>query len=138
MSSLRARKLATAPAITATQARALLSKPRRKYGNKHVIVGSQRFDSMREARRWLVLEGRLRRGEISGLERQVTYVLAPSVKIAGEKRARPALRFKADFRYVETASGQTIVDDTKGYSDTAFRIRQHLMKSVHNVDVRLS
>lgn len=114
----------------------LAKKRKRKYGNKHVIVGSQHFDSMREAKRWLVLQGREQRGEISSLERQVTFVLAPSVKIAGEKRARPALRFKADFRYVE--KGQTIVDDAKGMSDTAFRIRQHLMKSVHGIDVRLS
>jgi hypothetical protein len=109
---------------------------KRKYGNKHVIVGSQHFDSMREAKRWLDLEGRQRRGEISSLERQVTFVLAPSVRIAGEKRARPALRFKVDFRYVE--NGQTVVEDAKGFADTAFRIRQHLMKSVHGIDVRLS
>ncbi len=109
---------------------------KRKFGNVKATVGAQNFDSKREARRFVVLQDRERRGEISKLERQITYVLAPSVKIAGEKRARPALRFKADFRYVE--NGQTVVEDAKGYSDTAFRIRQHLMKSVHGIDVRLS
>lgn len=138
MSSLRAPlRSATAPSITASEARALLAKPRKnKYGNRHVIVGSQHFDSMREAKRWLLLEGKQRRGEIRELERQVTYQLAPSVKIVGEKRARPALRLKVDFRYVE--NGQTVVEDAKGFADTAFRIRQHLMKSVHGLDVRLS
>lgn len=107
-----------------------------KFGAVKTTVGAQNFDSKREAIRWLVLQDRERRGEITGLERQVTFVLAPSVKIEGEKRRRPALRFKADFRYIE--NGQTVVDDAKGYSDTAFRIRQHLMKSVHGIDVRLS
>lgn len=138
MSSLRASlRSATAPAITASEARALLSKPRkRKYGNKYVIVGSERFDSMREAKRYQVLRQMQLLGRIIGLERQVTYVLAPSVKIAGEKRARPALRLKVDFRYVE--NGQTVVEDAKGFSDTSFRIRQHLMKAIHGIDVRLS
>jgi hypothetical protein len=122
--------------ITAAQYRAQPPQKRRKYRNKHVIVGSQHFDSMREAKRWLVLQGKEQRGEIRHLERQVTYQLAPSVRIAGEKRARPALRFKVDFRYVE--KGEIVIEDAKGFSDTAFRIRQHLMKAIHGLDVRLS
>lgn len=116
--------------------RAQLAPKPNKYHNKHVIVGSERFDSMKEARRHQELKLLERAGRISKLERQVTYQLMPSVRIAGEQRARPALRFKVDFRYVE--NGQTVVEDSKGYSDTAFRIRQHLMKSVHGLDVRLS
>lgn len=108
----------------------------RKYRNQPIVFEGQKFDSKRELARWLVLQGRERRGEIQRLERQVTYELAPSVRIEGEKRARPALRLKVDFRYIE--NGKTVVDDAKGYADTAFRIRQHLMKSVHGLDVRLS
>jgi len=109
---------------------------RSKYRNVPTVVDGVRFDSKREAKRWGDLRRLERGGQISKLERQVPYQLAPSVKIAGEKRARPALRFKADFRYVE--KGQTVVEDSKGHSDTAFRIRQHLMKAIHGVDVRLS
>jgi hypothetical protein len=107
-----------------------------KYGNRRTTIGGETFDSKREALRHIVLKDMEKHGEIHHLERQVTYILAPPVRIAGEKRARPALRFKADFRYIK--SGQTVIEDTKGYSDTAFRIRQHLMKSVHGLDVRLS
>ncbi len=109
---------------------------RSKYNAQPQVVDGVKFDSGREAKRWQELKLLERAGRISKLERQVTYILAPSVKILGEKRARPALRLKIDFRYVE--DGQTIADDAKGYSDTAFRIRQHLMKSVHGIDVRLS
>lgn len=111
-------------------------KRRSKYGAQPVKTGYGNFDSKREARRHGELLLLLRAKEIDCLERQVKFELAPSVKIAGEKRARPALRFTADFRYVE--NGQTVVEDCKGFADTAFRIRQHLMKSVHGIDVRLS
>lgn len=107
-----------------------------KYNAKPQVVDGINFDSKREARRWIELQIMARTGAVTDLERQVTFILAPSVRIAGEKRARPALRFKADFRYIY--HGATIVEDAKGYSDTAFRIRQHLMKSVHGIDVRLS
>lgn len=117
-------------------AAARASRRGNKFGARKTVVDGIKFDSGREAKRWAELQILQRAGRISKLERQVTYILAPSVKIAGEKRARPALRLKADFRYIE--DGQTIVDDAKGYSDTAFRIRQHLMKSVHGIDVRLS
>ena len=109
---------------------------RHKFNAKRTTVAGITFDSGREAKRYSALLLLERGGKISNLERQVRYELAPSVKIEGEPRRRPALRFTADFRYVE--NGATIVEDSKGVPDTAFRIRQHLMKSVHGIDVRLS
>lgn len=109
---------------------------RNKYGAKPRMVAGVRIASGREAKRWSDLQWLEMDLKIENLERQVTYILAPSVKIAGEKRARPALRYTADFRYVE--NGVTVVEDAKGFADTSFRIRQHLMKSVHGIDVRLS
>lgn len=109
---------------------------RSKYNAVKTVVDGITFDSKREAKRWQELRMMVRGSLIDELERQVSYELAPSVKIAGEKRARPALRFKADFRYIE--NGATVVEDSKGMPDTAFRIRQHLMKSVHGIDVRLT
>jgi hypothetical protein len=126
----RPRNDAAAPAIAASK-----KKPH-KYGARSVVIDGIRFPSKREGERWLALRLRVVLGEIADLERQVSYQLAPSVRIQGEKRARPALRFTADFRYIE--GGQTVVEDAKGFADTAFRIRQHLMKSVHGIDVRLS
>ena len=109
---------------------------RNKYGAKPQVYYGVRFASIREMKRWIALQDRESKGEISDLQRQIPYVLALSVRIDGEKRARPALRFTADFRYVER--GKTVVEDSKGKPDTAFRIRQHLMKSVHGIDVVLS
>ncbi len=111
---------------------------RNKYGARKTVVDGLKFDSMREAKRWLALRQDERGGEISQLERQVTFVLAPGVKIQGEKRARPSLRFVADFRYYDIVAGNFVVEDAKGHQTEAFRIKRHLMKSVHGIDVRLS
>lgn len=110
---------------------------RNKYGNKKVVVDGETFDSMREYKRWGQLRTYLAAGWITNLERQVTYVLAPSVKLAGEKRAKPALRYVADFKYLDE-NGQIVVEDAKGHETREFRTKRHLMKSVHNIDVRLS
>ena len=109
-----------------------------KYGARKTVVDGITFDSKHEATRWQELKLLQREGSIYALERQVKFVLAPKVKIEGEKRRRSALKFTADFRYIETLSARSIVEDAKGFPDTAFRIRQHLMKSVHGIDVRLS
>lgn len=108
----------------------------RKYRNKPVIVDGLKFDSGKEAKRWQELKLLERAGQITQLNRQIAFALAPSVKIVGEKRARPALRFKADFVYYR--GDEYVCEDSKGFADTAFRIRQHLMKSVHGIDVVLS
>lgn len=109
-----------------------------KYKAIRTTVGELNFDSKREARRYQELKLLERAGKIAELERQVVYELAPSVRIKGEQRARPALRFKLDFRYLDLETNLRVHDDAKGFADTAFRIRQHLMKSVHGIDVILS
>ena len=110
---------------------------RNKYGARKVVVDGETFDSQREYKRWCDLRHLQERCEIFNLERQVKYVLAPGVKFAGEKKAKTSLRYFADFRYVDI-TGQTVVEDAKGRQTEAFRIKRHLMKSVHNIDVRLS
>lgn len=110
----------------------------RKYRNKPVVVDGERFDSMHEAKRWQELKLLERAGKISLLERQVPYELAPSVKLAGEARARPAIRLVIDFRYFSAEEARIVIEDAKGYETDVSRIKRHLMKSVHGIDVRLS
>ncbi len=124
--------------MTPREAIALLTKPKsNKFGAKPTFVDGIKFDSRREARRWQDLKLLERAGKIHDLQRQVVFELAPSVRIAGEKRARPALRYTADAVYWSIEGGR-VVEDSKGITDTSFRIRQHLMKSVHGIDVVLT
>lgn len=106
---------------------------RPKYGNQYTVVDGITFDSKREARHWQELRLRERAGEISGLRRQVPFVLAQSVVLSGRKK--PALRWIADFVYVE--NGVQVVADSKGVETDTFRIKRHLMAAVHGVEIKL-
>lgn len=109
-----------------------VAAPRRqKYANQRIEIDGQAFDSKAEARYWGVLQMRLKAGEISNLRRQVVYELAPAVVIAGRKR--PPLRYIADFVWEE--GGREVVADVKGCVVDVFRVKRHLMKAVHGIDI---
>ena len=85
-----------------------------KYRNVPTVIGAEKYRSKREAARHqdlLLLE---RAGHIAELQREVPYQLAPGVKIEGEGRARPALRYVADYVYRDTRTGLQVVEDAKG------------------------
>ena len=107
-----------------------------KYKAIKVTIDGIEFDSKAEGRRYSELTTLRKCGKITELELQPTFVLAPSVKFAGSNRAKPALRYKADFQYVE--KGIRVVEDVKGMLTKEFKIKQHLMLSVHGIDVRLT
>ena len=67
-------------------------------------------------------------GMISGLRRQVGFELAPGVVING--RRRPALKYIADFVYLEVGSTRETIEDVKGKVTEGYRIKRHLMASL--------
>lgn len=107
---------------------------RSKYGNTPTIIGAEKYRSKREASRHQSLLVMQRAGLIAGLVREVPFVLAAGVKIAGEKRARPPLRYFADFLY-STADGRIVAEDAKGVSTPLYRAKKHLMATVFNVHI---
>lgn len=113
-------------------------KPRKKpkFGNKKVVLEGATFDSRKEARRYRELQILERTGEISELQTQFAFVLAESVKFKSEARRKPALRYFADFVY--QAKGQLVVEDVKSVATRkkdSYRIKKHLMMSVHGIEV---
>ena len=107
-----------------------------KYGNKKAVTpDGVKFDSRAEARRWGHLCMQLRAGEISELRRQVAYELVPAVKFADASRVKPAIRYVADFVYVEM--GVEVIEDVKGVLTTEFKLKRHLMKALLGLEVRL-
>ena len=105
-----------------------------KYRATPTQIDGENYRSKREAGRHQALLLLQRAGHIAGLVREVPFVLAPKVKIEGETRARPALRYVADFVYT-TADGRMVIEDAKGFRTPVYRVKKHLMKTVHNVDV---
>lgn len=110
-------------------------KGRGKYNAVPTFVGTIKFDSKREAAHYQTLRRLEMAGSIRDLRLQVPFILAPSVDL-GEKRRKPAMRYVADFVYIDVATGEQVVEDVKGVQTKAYRDRKHLMKSVHGITVR--
>ena len=119
-----------------------------KYGNHKITRDGMTFDSIKEYRRWCELSLLERAGEITGLERQVKYVLIPALYAPDTTTARGKIKrgqllerecsYVADFRY--TQGGETVVEDVKGYKKgqayALFALKRKLMLSVHGIMVK--
>ncbi len=112
-----------------------MQRRQQKYSNERIVdPDGLKFDSKAEHKRWHHLVLMQRAGRIKKLERQVVYELAPGVTIAG--RRRPPLRYIADMRYMDVDTGQVVVEDVKGAVTAEYRIKRHLMASVHGIEIR--
>ena len=111
---------------------------RNKFNASKVECDGMTFDSKKEHKRYIELKAMQQRGEIFGLEHHTKFELAPKTKLEGEKRAKPAIRYFADFTYY-ISTGEYIVEDVKSAATrklASYRNKKHLMKTVFNIDVR--
>lgn len=97
-----------------------------KYGNRKTTVGGLKFDSKREASRWLDLLMLLDQGKIFGLRRQVPFRLVVQGMFI--------CRYRADFVYIE--AGALVVEDTKGFKTADYKIKRALMKACFGIDIK--
>ena len=110
--------------------------PNAKYGNKKsVAADGTKFDSRAEHRRWVHLCHLQAAGLICDLRRQVAYELVKSVKFNDASRAKPAIRYVADFVFME--KGVEVIEDVKGVLTPEFKLKRHLMKAVLGLEVRI-
>ena len=112
-------------------------KKPRKYRNTKTVLDGITFDSKREAARYQELKALAARGVIEDFRHQAPFVLAPGVRFSDEKRAKPALRYVADFAY--KLDGRLVVEDVKSAitaKAAAYRIKRHLMLAVHGIEVK--
>lgn len=122
-----------------------------KYNAQKIVVDGIKFDSKKESERYLVLSAMQRRGEISDLQLQVTFLLIPnqykevveySPKKNKEKVKKILLRRKLEYTadFVYTKDGEVIVEDVKGYRGgpayTIFTIKSKLMLYIYGIDVK--
>ena len=71
--------------------------------------------------------------------RQVAFEIVKGVKFAGAARARPAIRYFADFVYQER--GQQVIEDIKSPATAnlpAFKLKRHLMLALLGLEVRVT
>ena len=100
----------------------------RKYRN----TPTNGYASKREAKRADDLKLLEKAGHITELQQQVTFVLAPAVMLDG--RQKPKLKYIADFVYWE--GHRMVVEDVKGAKTAVYRVKRHLMKHVHGIEVK--
>lgn len=104
---------------------------RNKYGAIKTEVDGVTFDSKKEARRYTELKAFEAAGAISDLVLQPRFLFEHNgVRISS---------YKPDFQYVDTDTGETIIEDVKGGKATrtqAYVMRRKMMKAFHGIDVR--
>lgn len=106
-----------------------------KYKNKKTIVDDIQFDSKLEAKRYNELKLLEKSGEIKELKLQPSFELIPSFKKNG-KTFRKAI-YKADFSYVDTETGETIIEDTKGYVTDLYKLKKKIFEyKFQNLTIR--
>lgn len=117
-----------------------------KYGAKKAIIDGITFDSKKEAKRYQELSMMQRSGFISSLQMQVKYVLIPAQRepdIVGKRGGKVQgkllereVAYIADFVYVDNDTGETIVEDTKGFRTPEYIIKRKLMLYIHGIKIR--
>ena len=104
-------------------------RPKSKYGNVKVKVQGQVFDSKKEHKRSIELKELERGGLISELRPQVRYQIIPKQPEFKERAAH----YNADFVYVDTATGRTVIEDVKSNftrKNPTYILKRKLMKQI--------
>ena len=104
-----------------------------KYNNTKKTVDGITFDSILEARRYVVLKSRLEAGMISELRLQPHYTIMDGYKDLSGTYIRP-VQYIADFSYIN-ADGKRIVEDTKGVRTEAYVIKRKLVRDRFGVEI---
>ena len=108
-----------------------------KYQNKKTEIRGIKFDSRREAARYVELLAMQRAGEIYELDCQSAFELIPAqVATSGRKERR--VTYVADFAYYRASDGQRVVEDVKSPVTAklpAYIIKRKLMLQVHGIEV---
>lgn len=95
-----------------------------KYGNQKITVDNILFDSKGEANRYIELKRLLRAGEISNLELQKAFELAPTVRSSSKTLSK--IQYKADFCYFDKKYNRIVVEDFKGKETPEYKIKRQL------------
>lgn len=106
-----------------------VTQKRSKYRNKKVEIDGHKFDSKKEASRYVNLKLLERAGNISKLELQPRFTLQDSfVDSSGATHKR--ITYVADFSYLNK-DGKMVIEDTKGFSTDVYRIKKKMFLKMY-------
>ncbi len=93
-------------------------RKRNKYNAVRTKVDGITFDSKLEAKHYCELKVLERAGKISDLQLQPEFILQEPFEVAGQKFR--AIKYKADFKFLDHESGRYKVVDSKGVRRQSF------------------
>lgn len=124
--------------MTAAELNAMTANPKGKQraggdNAKSVLVDGIRFDSKHEAKRWAVLQWRVKLGEIVNLRRQFKIDLigknGPILTLTGR-----VMHYKADFVYNMADTGVEVIEDAKGHASDIYLMKKAIL-AAQGIDV---
>ena len=121
-----------------------------KYNAKKIEYDGIQFDSTKEVLRYKELRLLCSEGIISNLQRQVKYILIPTQRQPSSVGPRGGVKpgklienecsYYADFVYTVNETGETVVEDVKGYKKgeayKLFSVKRKLMLFVYGIQVK--
>lgn len=117
-----------------------------KYGNHKIEYDGVIFDSTKEVLRYKELLLLRSEGIISSLRRQVKYILIPAQREPSTVGPRGGIRlgklleeecsYYADFVYTVNETGETVVEDTKGFKTKDYVIKRKLMLFEYGIRIK--
>lgn len=143
---LRVDSLADLPEQVRQQVGGKIAAQTSKYHNRKLEINGIRFDSRKEAQRYVQLMNAMRLGAIKDLRLQVDFTIQEAYTDCQGKRIR-AIRYRADFTYQLTgefptgisaddrdlwrrfyiAGVDTIVEDVKGVKTQVYKLKEKLI-----------
>ena len=100
-----------------------------KYHSRKTTVDGITFDSAAEAHRYCELRIMQKAGLIKNLGMQPEFELIPAYKKDGKTVRRTV--YKADFVYVDTATGKAVIEDVKGMKTPVYKLKKKLLEYQH-------
>lgn len=95
-----------------------------KYRAKKTEIDGIKFDSKKEAKRYIVLKALESNGEIKNLTLQPKFLLQEGFRKNG--KAYRKIEYVADFMYQQ--GGKLIVEDVKGMKTDVYKLKQKLFE----------
>lgn len=109
-------------------------RKRHKYGARKVELDGHKFDSAKEANRYAELHLLEKAGIIEALELQPRFpIIIGGVPIKQRSHRYGNGRqvvYVADFRYVDVATGETVIEDVKGQATRVYLLKRALVEAM--------
>lgn len=116
--------------MTAAEFRSRPIAKANKYGAKRTMLDGITFDSKAESQRYAALKQQERCGAIYNLQRQIWHDLKAANGVV-------ACRYRADFDYFDTSTGEPVTEDVKGVLTRDFKVKAKLFKEQYGREIKV-